>query len=457
MSKYDAMLVTIDAVRHGEPGRDIERSLKMEKVIVNGVIQLKFDMLQAAALGAIMYYFGVWLRSKISWLVKLSIPAPAVGGLFVAIVSAILHARGVVQFAFDNTLQSVFMICFFCTVGLNASYKLVLKGGLMVAGFWGISALVSVLQNAIGIPIAMSFGLNPLMGIIGGSIPMVGGLGTAGAFGALFEDEYGIAGALSAGIACATFGMVAGSIVGGPMGEWILKKHKIKTPNEMKHSLLLSTRDDAIMEEVGEAAREADLANAVNDDEEDKVSGPHLMKNVTWVLIAAGFGSAVSYYLKKAGITLPSYLGAMMVAILIRNIGDKTNLYTVDSKCIGMIGDISLALFITMAINSLQLWQLANLALPLVVMMAAQVALILFMAYFLVFIPFGKNYDSAVMASGLCGFGLGATPNALVCMQAITNKYGYSEKAFYVVPIVGAFLVDISNAAVITLMAGFFR
>jgi ESS family glutamate:Na+ symporter len=429
----------------------------MEKIFVNGMTQLKFDMLQAAALGAIMYYFGVWLRSKISWLVKLSIPAPAVGGLFVAIVAAVLQAYGVVQFAFDNTLQSVFMVCFFCTVGLNASYKLVLKGGLMVAGFWAISALVSILQNAIGIPIAASFGLNPLMGIIGGSVPMVGGLGTAGAFGALFEDEYGVAGALSAGIACATFGMVAGSIVGGPLGEWILKKHKIKTPNEIKKDIFSNAREDAVMEEVGETARGTVPTNFVNDDEEDKVTGPHLMKNLAWVLVAAGFGSAVSYYLRKAGITLPSYLGAMMVAILVRNIGDKTNWYFVDSKCIGMIGDISLALFITMAINSLQLWQLANLALPLLVMMAAQVILILFMAYFLVFVLFGKNYDSTVMASGLCGFGLGATPNALVCMQAITDKYGYSEKAFFVVPIVGAFLVDISNAAVITIMAGFFR
>jgi ESS family glutamate:Na+ symporter len=286
---------------------------------------------------------------------------------------------------------------------------------------------------------------------------MIGGLGTAGAFGALFEDEYGIAGALSAGIACATFGMVAGSIVGGPMGEWILKKHRIKTPNDMKHSILTDSRGDAILEEIGESAKETILTNTANDDEEDKVSGPHLMKNISWVLIAAGFGSAVSYYLKRAGITLPSYLGAMMVAILIRNVGDKTDLYTVDSKCVGMIGDISLALFITMAINSLQLWQLADLALPLVAMMAAQVALVLFMAYFLVFVPFGKNYDSTVMASGFCGFALGATPNALVCMQAITGKYGYSEKAFFVVPIVGAFLVDISNAAVITIMAGFFR
>ena len=430
----------------------------MDRVLVNGIWQFKVDMLQAAALGAIMYYFGVWVRSKVPLLVKFSIPAPAVGGLVVSIIAAVLQANGIVQFAFDNTLQTVFMICFFCTVGLNASYKLVFKGGLTVAAFWGVTAIVSALQNAVAIPIAVGFGLDPLMGIMGGSVPMIGGLGTAGAFGALFEDSYGLTGALSAAIACATFGMVAGSVIGGPLGEWILRTHKIITSRRREGRVAPDAyRDDAVMEEVGEMAEKAVPHQPDADEGEHKVSGSHLMKNLAWVLIAAGFGSAVSYYLKKAGITLPNYLGAMVVAILIRNVGDRAGWYAVDSKCVGMIGDIALALFITMAINSLQLWQLVNLALPLIVMMAVQIALIVVTAYFIVFRFFGKNYDAAVMASGLCGFGLGATPNALVCMQAITNKYGPSERAFFVVPIVGAFLVDISNAAVITLMAGFFR
>ncbi|MDR1978364.1 MAG: sodium:glutamate symporter [Synergistaceae bacterium] len=428
----------------------------MERALINGMWQLKFDMLQAAALGAAMYYFGVWLRSKIPALVKYSIPAPAVGGLTVAAITAVLQAKGVVSFAFDGTLQTVFMICFFCTVGMNASYKLVLRGGLMVVSFWAVSTLVSILQNAVGIPVAMGFGLNPLMGIIGGSVPMIGGLGTAGAFGALFQDEYGVAGALSAGIACATFGMVAGSVIGGPLGEWIIKVHKLATPNKKKTPFVdIAPNKEAVLEEVGEFAQGDDPA----DDEEDehKVSGPHLMKNLSWILVATGLGSAVSYYLKKAGVTLPPYLGAMIAAIVMRNVGDKTNWFAIDSKCVGMIGDITLGLYITMAINSLQLWQLVNLALPLVIMMAAQMILIVLIAYFLVFRLFGANYDSTVMASGLVGFGLGATPNALVCMQAITSKYGLSERAFFVVPIVGAFLVDISNAAVIAIMAGFFR
>jgi ESS family glutamate:Na+ symporter len=430
----------------------------METVFLNGILQLKFDILQTAALGAIMYYFGIWIRLKVPVLVRLSIPAPVLGGLPIAIIAAILQANGIVRFVFDGALQQVFMICFFCTVGMNASYKLVLKGGLMVLAFWGISTLVAAIQNVVGIPIATTFGLSPLMGIIGGSIPLVGGLGTAGAFGALFEDEYGVQGALSAGIACATFGMVAGSLVGGPLGEWIIKFHKLKTPNAMKAPNPVSgeAQQQAALETVGDVINRTPPED-YNAEEEDKVSGPHLMRNLAWVLIATGIGSALTNYLKKAGITLPPYLGAMVAAIIIRNIGDKTGKYAIDSKAVGMIGDITLALYITMAINSLQLWQLINLAAPLLAMMVIQVVLILFVAYFLVFRLFGKNYDSAVMASGLCGFGLGATPNALVCMQAITGKYGPSERAFFVVPIVGAFLVDVTNASVISIMAGFFR
>jgi ESS family glutamate:Na+ symporter len=441
----------------------------MEMIFINGMLQIKFDILQAAALGAIMYYCGIWIRSKIPLLSRLSIPAPAVGGLPVAIIAAILQANGIVQFVFDSTLQQVFMITFFCTVGMNASYKLVLKGGLMVLAFWGVSTLTAAIQNIAGIPIAVSFGLDPLMGLIGGSIPMIGGLGTAGAFGALFEDEFGVQGALSAGIACATFGMVAGSLVGGPLGEWLIKFHKLKTPNAIKEATsiidtdipntdIINTESDqrALLEEVGDIMKRMPPQD-VNPDDEDKVSGPHLMKNLAWVLAATGIGSALTVYLKRAGITLPPYVGAMFIAIIIRNIGDKTGKYVIDSKAVGMIGDITLALFITMAINALQLWQLINLAIPLLVMMLVQVGLILLIAYFLVFRLFGKNYDSAVMASGICGFGLGATPNALVCMQAITSKYGHSEKAFFVIPIVGSFLVDITNASVITIMAGLFR
>lgn len=429
----------------------------METTMVKGLLTLKVDMIQAAALGVIMYYFGVWVRSKIPILVRLSVPAPAIGGLLVAFIVAFLESNQILGVSFDGTIQSILMVMFFCTIGMNASYTLLLKGGLMIAGFWAVATLVAVIQNILGISIASAFGLDPLMGIIGGSVTMIGGLGTAGAFGPLFESEYGVQGAAAAGIACATFGMVAGSLLGGPLAEWIIKTHKIKTP----HAAVVEgvsrhkAEDDAAYHE--EVAVMAEGEHLVEEEGEPSFTGPHMMKNLGWVIIAMGIGAAISLYLKKAGITLPGYLGAMMAAVVIRNIGDATKAYEIDTKAVGMISDISLALFVTMAINALKLAQLVDLAVPLLAMMVTQCVVLLFMAYFLVFWLFGRDYDATVMAAGLMGFGLGATPNALVNMQAVSAKYGYAVRAFFVVPIVGAFLIDFTNATAITLMANFFR
>ena len=441
-------------------GERIERGERysMETQMINGVLTLKVDMIQSAALGVIMYYFGVWVRSQIPVLVRLSVPAPAIGGLLIAFLVAFLQSKKILGVTFDGTIQSVLMVMFFCTVGMNASYKLLLKGGLMIAGFWAVATLVAVLQNIAGVSIAKIFGLDPLMGIIGGSVTMIGGLGTAGAFGPLFENEWGVKGAAAAGIACATFGMVAGSLLGGPLAEWIIKTHKIQTPHAAVVEGVSRPRhkeeDESYHEEVAAMTQDG---TAHIEEEEPVVSGPHLMKNLSWIIIAMGIGAAISLYLKKSGITLPGYLGAMMAAVVIRNIGDATKAYEIDTKAVGMISDISLAVFVTMAINSLKLWQLIDLAIPLLIMMVAQCALLLLMAYFLVFWLFGRDYDATVMAAGLMGFGLGATPNALVNMQAVSAKYGYAARAFFVVPIVGAFLIDFTNATAITFISSFFR
>lgn len=427
----------------------------MKTTIVNGLLTLHIDMIQAAALGVIMYYFGVWVRKRIPILVRLSVPAPAIGGLLIAFLVAFLQAKKILGVTFDGTLQSVLMIMFFCTVGMNASYKLLLKGGLMIVGFWGVSTLVAVIQNFAGVSIASIFGLDPLMGIVAGSVTMIGGLGTAASFGPLFEEQFGVVGATTAAVACATFGMVAGSLLGGPLAEWIIKTHKIKTPN----SVPVSNKELSGAEEVGGLAQEEGVVAI--EEAEDLVSGPHLMKNLSFIVIAMGVGSIltvyINAYLKQFDTTLPVYLGAMIAAVIIRNVGDATKTYEIDTKAVGMISDISLAIFVTMAINSLKLWQLVDLAVPLLMMILAQVTLLLLMAYLLVYWLFGRDYDSTVMAAGLMGFGLGATPNAMVNMQAVTEKYGYSARAFFVVPVVGAFLIDFTNAWTITFMANIFK
>lgn len=428
----------------------------METEVIQGLLTLKVDMIQATALGVIMYYFGVWVRTKIPILVRLSVPAPAIGGLLVAFLVAFLQSNQIIGVSFDGTLQNVLMVMFFCTVGMNASYTLLLKGGLMILGFWAVATLVAVVQNIAGISIATLFGLDPLIGVIAGSVSMIGGLGTAGAFGPLFENEFGVEGAAAAAIACATFGMVAGSLLGGPLAEWIIKTHKVKTPHEAVTEGVASSKKsspDTYHEEAGALVEE--LVDV--EEEEVTVSGPHLMKNLGWVIIAMGVGAAISLFFKKSGITLPGYIGAMLAAVIIRNIGDLTKAYEIDTKTVGIISDISLAIFVTMAINSLKLWQLVDLAVPLLVMMAMQCVILLILAYFLVFWLFGRDYDATVMAAGLMGFGLGATPNALVNMQAVSAKYGYAAKAFFVVPIVGAFLIDFTNATVITVIASFFQ
>lgn len=430
----------------------------METEVIKGLLTLKIDMIQAAALGVIMYYFGVWVRTKIPILVRLSVPAPAIGGLLVAFLVAFLQSNQIIGVSFDGTLQSVLMVMFFCTVGMNASYTLLLKGGLMIVGFWAVATLVAVVQNIAGVSIATIFGLDPLIGILAGSVSMIGGLGTAGAFGPLFETEFAVEGGAAAAIACATFGMVAGSLLGGPLAEWIIKTHKIETPHAAVMEGVSSQKGDSpdsYHEEVGALVEEEQHLG--KEEEEVKVSGPHLMKNLGWVVVAMGFGSAISLFLKNAGITLPGYIGAMLAAVVIRNIGDLSKAYEIDTKAVGMISDISLAIFVTMAINSLKLWQLVDLAVPLLIMMAVQCVMLLILAYFLVFWLFGRDYDATVMAAGLMGFGLGATPNALVNMQAVSAKYGYAAKAFFVVPIVGAFLIDFTNATAITIIASFFN
>jgi ESS family glutamate:Na+ symporter len=430
----------------------------METELVNGMFLIKLDMFVTVALGAMVYYFGVFLRAKLPVLVKLSIPAPAIGGLIMCGLVWFLRANLNVEIQFNGTLQTFFMIIFFCTVGMNASYTLLLKGGLFILAFWAVSTVFAVVQNLAGIGVAKIFGLNPLLGILGGSVSLVGGLGTSGAWGPLFEETYHVEGATTVAIACATFGMIAGSLIGGPFGEFVIKFNKLSTPKKPGAAAGISKTDvayvSAPLEGTGEVARETPPPDIIDDDE-DVVSGPHLMKNLAWLLVAMGVGSILSGFVKNAGYTLPPYLCGMFVAIAIRNIGDLTHTYNVDSKAVGMIGDIALAIYITMAINGMKLWQIVGLALPLIVMMFVQIIVVLVSAYFMVFLLFRKNYDSTVIASGFIGFQMGATPNALICMQALTGKYGPSPKAFFVVPIVGAFLVDITNAVVIQAQAGF--
>ncbi|MBU3153811.1 sodium/glutamate symporter [Clostridium estertheticum] len=396
---------------------------------------LKLDMVQAASLAVVVLFIGQRIKNKLAFLDKYCIPAPVIGGLIFAIITLILKMSNLLIFDMDITLQKLFMTVFFTTIGLTASLKLLKKGGKGVLIFLGISVILCVLQDITGVTLAKMFGLNPLIGLSTASVPMVGGHGTAGAFGPIFEKA-GAIGATTVALASATFGLVMGSIIGGPIGKRLIEKNNLSYPmkiNSNAHNQFVETKES----------------------NEKPLRHDNFMGAATQILLAMGLGTIISIVLEETGMTFPSYIGAMFAAAILRNISDCTNAYKVHSEEVDIIGEVSLSLFLTMALMGLKLWQLSALALPLIVMLIAQTILTGLFCYFVTFNVMGRDYDAAVIVSGNCGFGMGATPNAMANMGAMTTKYGTSSKAFFIVPLVGSLFIDFCNAGVITTFMNF--
>ncbi|MBU3214103.1 sodium/glutamate symporter [Clostridium estertheticum] len=391
---------------------------------------LKLDMVQAASLAVVVLFIGQQIKNKLAFLDKYCIPAPVIGGLIFAIITLILKMSNLLIFDMDITLQKLFMTVFFTTIGLTASLKLLKKGGKGVLIFLGISIILCVLQDITGVTLAKMFGLNPLIGLSTASVPMVGGHGTAGAFGPIFEKA-GAIGATTVALASATFGLVMGSIIGGPIGKRLIEKNNLSYPMKIN-----SNAHDQVVE--------------TEESNEKPLRHDNFMGAATQILLAMGLGTIISIVLEETGMTFPSYIGAMFAAAILRNISDCTNAYKVHSEEVDIIGEVSLSLFLTMALMGLKLWQLSALALPLIVMLLAQTILTGLFCYFVTFNVLGRDYDAAVIVSGNCGFGMGATPNAMANMGAMTTKYGASSKAFFIVPLVGSLFIDFCNAGVIT-------
>jgi ESS family glutamate:Na+ symporter len=397
---------------------------------------LKFNALQTIALAVVMYFIGMAIRRRVPFLTRFCIPAPVVGGLLFALLATVLRLNGIIGFEFDESLQRALMIMFFTTIGMGAGASLLKKGGRPLLVFFGLACLLAVLQNLLGIVLAKFMGVNPLYGILSGAVSLMGGLGTSGAFGPEFE-AWGVMGGKVAAIACATFGMVAGDLMCGPFGETMVRKYRLKTPGHKLHE----PKDPAkILEESPEVTAES------------------FMRNLAFVLIAMAVGVMLSEQLKKNGITLPIYIGAMIIAVLIRNGLDLTVLKDrIEEKSIGLLSEISLALYITMAIDGMKLWEIINLALPLIVILIGQIILMILFCWLGVFLIMGRDYEAMMLSVGMIGFGMGATPNALINMSTLSKKYGPARKAFIIVPLVGAFLIDFVNALIITTMSSWFR
>ncbi len=383
---------------------------------------IELDLYQATAVAALVLLLGRVLVSKIAILRKYCIPAPVVGGFIYAILHTILRGMGILEIQGDMTLQSVFMTAFFCSVGFTASFRMLKKGGVQTVIFLGLAAAMVVLQNVLGAGLAGVFGLDPRLGLATGSIPMVGGHGTAGSFGPLLEG-LGVANANVVAIASATYGLVAGCVIGGPIASSKIRKFKL-----------------------GSAASGSSTEEAA--EEEAKLSSPLILDGLLYLIIAIGFGTLVSAVLGKF-MTFPSYIGSLLVGAIIRNVADMQG-KEIPMEEISSLGGAALSVFLGMAMIGMKLWQLAELAVPLVVMLLAQTILMFVYANFVVFNVLGKSYDAAVMTSGFCGFGMGATPNAMANMQAITSQHGPAPTAYMVVPLVGSLFIDFVNASILT-------
>ena len=387
---------------------------------------IQLDMYQAAAVAALVLLLGRFLVRNLDLLRRYCIPEPVAGGVVFALAHLALRQAGILEISFDSTLQTFFMVVFFCSVGFTACFRLLKKGGLQVLLFLGIAVMMCVLQNGLGAFIASAFGLDPRLGLATGSIPMVGGHGTAASFGPLLEKA-GVSGASAVAIASATFGLVAGCVIGGPTAVSRIRQKNL-------HSFETATGSNEVVVDKNEVTGAIDSSRFLN--------------AALCLALAIGAGTVVSAWLNKV-FTFPIYIGAMLVAAFIRNTTDMAG-KEIPMEEISTIGSFSLSLFLGLAMMGLKLWELADLAVPMVVMLVAQTVLMMVYAYFVVFNLLGKNYDAAVMTSGFCGFGMGATPNAMANMQAITQKYGAAPTAYFVVPLVGSLFIDFMNTIIIT-------
>lgn len=398
-----------------------------------------FDMIQTVAFAATLLFIGSQLCKRISFLNKYNIPAPVVGGLLFAFVNWGLQ-RGGVGLRFDTTLQDPFMIAFFTSIGLGASIKLLKEGGKQLVIFLCVASVLLFLQNGLAWGLSIATGLNPLLGLLAGSVTMTGGHGTGATFARFFSTEYHLAGAMEMAMAAATFGLVSGSLIGGPLARRLIAKNRLKSDSAERQGELAEIQ--AIEKELAAAEREP-------------ISVENILSAIFQFTFAMSIGSIVYGIFLTMNIKVPTYLFALFAGIAVRNIAEFTNLYKVNAKLVDTIGAVSLSLFLSMALMSLRLWELADLAVPMLVILSGQVILMLFFAYFITFTFMGRDYEAAVLCGGHCGFGLGATPNAIANMQAITNKYGPAPRAFFIVSIVGAFFIDVVNAAVIQMFVTF--
>ena len=389
---------------------------------IEGVLNINLNSTMTLALAALLLVMGYSINKRLTILNKYCIPAPVVGGFIFMFLTWLGHTSSVFKFNFENIFQSTFMLAFFTTVGLGASFTLLKKGGKLLIIYWLTCGIISIFQNIIGIAISKTTGLEAPYALLSSAISMIGGHGAALAYGDTFA-KMGYESAPLVGAAAATFGLITAVLIGGPLGRRLIEKNNLRPDNSENF-------DQSVTE--------------INTDKGVKLSDLDIIKNVVVILLCMAIGSYISTLIGKLiKMDFPSYVGAMFVAVIVRNLNEKSHMYNFSFSLVDGIGNVMLNLYLSLALMTLKLWELSGLIGGVLLVVACQVIFMIIIAYFVVFRILGSNYDAAVMCSGLCGHGLGATPSAIVNMTAINEKYGMSRKAMMIVPIVGAFLVDI--------------
>jgi ESS family glutamate:Na+ symporter len=413
---------------------------------------INLDFVGTLAAAGLVLFTGYGLQRRVRPLARYNIPAPVIGGLLVALAVTALRGVGYQPVSFDTTLQAPLMIAFFTSIGFGASVPLLRSGGPAVALFLALATVVAVLQNVVGAMVAAGLGVPPLLGVLAGSVTLTGGPATGLAFAPLFEQA-GVKGAASLAVAAAMVGIVSGGIIGGPIGTFLIERRRLRPAGRTAspaHSEAV-TAGDAVL-----ALEPPDPQPAPAAAGEDP-GARALLKGVVSLLAAMAVGSWISAGFTALGITLPAYIGAMLAAAALRNLDDVTGWIRLPHRLLDDLGNAALALFIAMALMTLRLWEIANLALPLAAILAVQVLLIALVCFWPTFRLMGHDYDAAVMSSGFCGFMLGTTANAMANMGVLTEKYGPAPRAYLVVPMVGAFFIDFTNAVIITAFLNLWR
>lgn len=395
---------------------------------------VEFDMLQTMAVGIIALLLGMFLNRRSGILSGICIPAPVTGGIIFSLITLAIYSIWGFEIKFDSTLKDICMVVFFTTVGYQSNLRVLKEGGKPLAIMVTLIALLIVSQNLIGVGIAKALGITPLLGLSAGSITMCGGHGTAAGFSSLLE-EHGLDAAAAVTMAAATFGLLGGSLLGGPLAERIIRRKGLNAEETMSSVHAENTTEATKIEHQPKTLSSRGYAKAAYE-----------------IFLAAGLGTLLNKALALTGISFPTYFGALIIAAIVRNVSEAVpNCPKTAINEISSIGSVSLSLFLGMAMVTLRLWELAGLALPLVIILCAQILFMAIYARWVAFPLLGRSYDAAVLVSGICGFGLGATPNAMANMSAVCGKYRYTTMPFIVVPVVGAIFVDIINVGIITL------